>query len=349
MDTLTHALSGALLARATARDGDHLSVRRRVGVGFLAAAFPDSDFVIRLFNDPLTYFNLHRGVTHSLLMLPLWALLLAFLFALIWREHEHWRDYFAVTLMSIAMHIGGDVITAYGTKLLAPLSDWKASYPTTFIIDLWFTGIIAAALIASLIWRRSRIPAVSGLVVLAAYIGFQSLQLQQATHIGREYVAALGLKHATVRALPQPLSPFNWKIIVSDGDAYHIANVNLRRTQSPPTPAADAGFFTRLDAAYQPLGAMHWREVEKYSANPQWRPLAKTLWQTPQLASYRAFAEFPALDSVEQRKEGECVWYQDLRFVIRDFRSPFKFGLCRGKNHDWRLYRLTAAGAAPVL
>jgi inner membrane protein len=47
MDTLTHALSGALLARATApkRDDEKtLPLRRRLLVGFLAAAAPDLDF-----------------------------------------------------------------------------------------------------------------------------------------------------------------------------------------------------------------------------------------------------------------------------------------------------------------
>jgi len=43
MDTLTHALSGALLARATAPavSADVLPLRRRLAIGALAAAFPD--------------------------------------------------------------------------------------------------------------------------------------------------------------------------------------------------------------------------------------------------------------------------------------------------------------------
>ncbi|HEY0721249.1 MAG TPA: metal-dependent hydrolase, partial [Gammaproteobacteria bacterium] len=62
MDTLTHALSGALLARVVA---PHLSqvgaptLRRALVVGALSAAFPDSDAVIGLVSDQLTYLNLH--------------------------------------------------------------------------------------------------------------------------------------------------------------------------------------------------------------------------------------------------------------------------------------------------
>ncbi|MEX0638494.1 MAG: metal-dependent hydrolase, partial [Burkholderiales bacterium] len=77
MDTLTHALSGALLARATApKDAPPRSIPRRVAAGFFAAAAPDLDFVLA-FVSPLVYLEQHRGPTHSVILLPLWALLLS--------------------------------------------------------------------------------------------------------------------------------------------------------------------------------------------------------------------------------------------------------------------------------
>ena len=93
MDTLTHALSGALLARATEPKDprpDQLPRRARMWVGFWAAAFPDSDFITR-FIDPLTYLSVHRGITHSVIMLPLWALGLSLLFMLLARGKYSWR------------------------------------------------------------------------------------------------------------------------------------------------------------------------------------------------------------------------------------------------------------------
>jgi inner membrane protein len=72
MDTLTHALSGALLARATTGiEKPALPLGRRIGIGFMVAAFPDID-VVATWISPLAYLYHHRGVTHSLLMLPLW-------------------------------------------------------------------------------------------------------------------------------------------------------------------------------------------------------------------------------------------------------------------------------------
>jgi len=44
VDTLTHALSGALLARATASE-EPRAIPRRIAAGFFACAAPDLDFV----------------------------------------------------------------------------------------------------------------------------------------------------------------------------------------------------------------------------------------------------------------------------------------------------------------
>src|SRR3954465_15655567 len=91
MDTLTHALSGALLARATnPKDAPPRSLPRRIAAGFFACAAPDLDFVVGSAGS-VAYLAQHRGVTHSLILLPLWALLLSWVLAKILREPRGWR------------------------------------------------------------------------------------------------------------------------------------------------------------------------------------------------------------------------------------------------------------------
>src|SRR3954469_8515870 len=193
MDTLTHALSGALLGRATAsRDPAHgaLSVRARMVIGFVSAAFPDSDIVVTPLA-PLAYLYNHRGVTHSLLVLPLWAVLIGLASAyLIWRNPARWRACAGMAALGIAAHIVADLITPYGTQIFAPLSDMRYAWSTTFIIDLWFSGFILAGLLASAIWRKSRVPALVALAVLVAYVGFQWLQRQRALDFGEAHARA---------------------------------------------------------------------------------------------------------------------------------------------------------------
>lgn len=95
MDPFTHALSGALLTRAAARHSTEspsgqpeLPLRLQILTGFAAAAFPDIDLVLRLI-DTLTYLNWHQGPTHSIILLPLWAWLLAWLFSRLTRQANH--------------------------------------------------------------------------------------------------------------------------------------------------------------------------------------------------------------------------------------------------------------------
>jgi inner membrane protein len=135
----------------------------------------------------------HRGVTHSLVLLPFWAIVVAWALAKVLREPGGWRAFYVVCAAAIALHIACDVITSYGTMIFAPFSDWRAAIGTTFIIDLWFSGIIVAGLIASAIAWRSRLPAVAALAVLIGYVGFPFVQRQHALEFAREYADAHGL------------------------------------------------------------------------------------------------------------------------------------------------------------
>jgi len=336
MDTLTHALSGALLARATApKESTPGSLPRRVAAGFLACAAPDLDFVTSFFG-PVAFLENHRGVTHSLVVLPLWALLCSWILARILREPRGARALYGVTAMAIALHIAGDVITTYGTMILAPLSGWRAQIGTTFIIDLWFSGIIVAGLAFSAIMRGSRWPAVAGCALLAGYVGFQYLQKEKAIGFGERYARDQGLHGASVNVQPRPVSPFNWTVFVSDADAHRFAHVNLAR-EAPRAYREGDGFIARLDSAYEPLASAHWEIRSRYGDGAD-KALAQQAWNSPAMAVYRWFADLPAYDG---RSTGStCVWFIDLRFDApgRGTRLPFRYGACRdGPETPWQL------------
>ena len=340
MDTLTHALSGALFARATAAAApvSRGALARRLAAGFFACAAPDLDFIVS-FLGPLEYLRNHRGVTHSLLLLPLWAILLSWLLAKLLREPGGWRALYGVTALGIGAHIAGDLITSFGTIVFAPFSDWRAGLGTTFIIDLWFSGIILAGLVASLVWRGSRVPAVAASVVLAGYLVFQGFMKQEALEFGKRYAAERGMSEAAVRAEPRPVSPFNWTVFVSDSRTHRYANVNLVRRE-PRELAADAGFIARLDAAYLPLAQARWESQTRYGSQALTEVVAIDAWNSPALQTFRWFAELPAFDGITEGSD--CVWFRDLRFAApgRGDDSPFRYGACRGATGgDWRAYQ----------
>jgi inner membrane protein len=328
-------------------------VGRRTFVGFVAAAFPDSDFIAGWLGGPLATLYHHRGITHSLLLIPLWSVLLALVFAALWRWKPGWRAYFGVCALGIGIHIAGDWITGYGTMLFAPLSDARYALSTTFIIDLWFTGIILAGLLGTWMWKHSRVPATAGLVVLTAYVGLQWVAQQQAIQFGERYAQTAGIAEAQVSAVPRPVSPFNWTVMVADPLRYHYAHVNLLRTMPRPAPGPDDGFMRRLDAPYLPLAQATWERVERYGEGPE-RALVREAYVQPGFAFFRWFAAYPAHYRLDRNGERACVWFKDLRFVTPGMdevrrRIPFRYGMCRANGRGWEPFRLIGDAEAQPL
>ena len=341
MDTLTHALSGALLARATAsRDASPRSIPRRVAAGFFACALPDMDFVIG-FIGPVEYLMNHRGATHSLLLLPLWAFLVAWVLAKILREPRGWRALYGVSALGIGAHIAGDLITSYGTMILAPLSNERFAWGTTFIIDLWFTGIILAGLALSAWQYRSRLPSIAACAALVGYVIFQAWAKSEALEFASLHAASLGRANAEISAYPRAVSPFNWTVYVSDEDVHRFAHINLMRKEAKT--AAD-GFVARLDAPFLPLSEARWETRARFGSTREEIALARSAWESGALDFFRWFAAKPAFDS---RTAGStCIWFIDLRFVNpgRDW-VPFRFGACRDSAAaPWQTYERSDSG-----
>ncbi len=324
-----------MLARATApKDAPPGSLPRRVAAGFLACAAPDLDFVLS-YAGPVVYLEQHRGVTHSVLLLPLWALLLSWLLAKILREPRGWRALYGVTALSLAAHIAGDLITSFGTVIFAPVSDWRAAIGTTFIIDLWFSGIILAGLLLSVVFRKSRLPAIAAGALLAGYVGFQYVQREKALDFGREYAAAQNIRDAVVSVHPRPVTPFNWTVFVSDPGAHRFAHVNLVRREPRRYRPGD-GFIAQIDSPYLPLDQAVWVTRTRYGYPPV-DDLARQAWSSPALGFFRWFADVPAFDGMTEGST--CVWFSDLRFLTPGREgTPFRFGACRARaDAPWQL------------
>ena len=337
MDTLTHALSGALLARATApKDAPPRSLPHRVAAGFFACAAPDLDFVLSYFG-PVEYLLHHRGVTHSIILLPLWALGVSWVLAKVLREPRGWRALYGITALALAAHIVGDLITSFGTMIFAPFSNWRAAIGTTFIIDLWFSGIIVAGLLLSVAFWKSRWPALAASATLIAYVGFQYVQQQNAIDFGEQYAREQSYREVKVTAYPRPPSAFNWTVFVSDDETHRYANVNLVRREPLRYQPGD-GFIARIDSPYLPLDQAVWTTRPRYGDPPMDR-LGKEAWNAPALDFFRWFADMPAFDGVTE--SSTCVWFADLRFMTpgRDV-LPFRFGACRERpDGTWRAFQ----------
>lgn len=358
MDNLTHALSGALLAKAVApvrpAPGSPTLGQRMLASTIATGVVPDLDFVVGWIS-PLSYLFHHRGVTHSLVMLPLWALLLGALWSWLHaRNLRLWRDYAGIFAMGIALHIAGDVITSYGTQVLAPLSDLRFTLSTTFIIDLWLLGILAAGLALAMSARRSRVPALFACLAVVSYIGFQALQRERALEIGAAYARQAGLQDVKVRALPAPLSPFNWVVVTQQPAELRYAYISLWRDAVPPPLDDKAGFFARVGAPYLPPASAQWVLRGLYGnssgnnneSDAATRAMIEDAWRAPAFAFFRWFADYPMFYRLERSGADTCVWFEDLRFLTPGRKQvPFRYGLCRAGGGEWRPHRLEADGS----
>jgi membrane-bound metal-dependent hydrolase YbcI (DUF457 family) len=153
MDTITHGIAGALIGKAVFRGEDmfasHPMNRGRIITWslMLGAIFPDSD-VIRDFlsSDKLLIVTWHRSITHSLVMLPIWALLLAGITRAFARQRK-WEapSFAALTAIygaGLLSHILLDLVTTFGTMIWSPL-DWaRPAWDLIFIVDFTLTAIL---------------------------------------------------------------------------------------------------------------------------------------------------------------------------------------------------------------
>jgi membrane-bound metal-dependent hydrolase YbcI (DUF457 family) len=153
MDTITHGIAGALLAKAAFKGGDVFppqpinKARVITWSVMLGSIFPDAD-VLResLSSDPMLIVTWHRSLTHSLLCLPVWTLLLS-AFTLLLCQWRKWSCPSFLALCGlwaagILSHIFLDLVTTFGTMIWSPLAWSRPAWDILFIIDFTFTAIL---------------------------------------------------------------------------------------------------------------------------------------------------------------------------------------------------------------
>ena len=240
--------------------------------------------------------------------------------------------------VSVVSHITSDLITVYGTQILAPLSTWRASIGITFIIDPWFTLIVLAGFMAGFKDSATLLPRAS-LVVLLAYLLFQGGLKQQALALGRDHVQREAIPALRVAAFPQPFSPFNWKIVVEAADYYDVGYTNLSGGYAGS--GVGRGFWDQVRATYRSPGLMTWLQQRRYGDPGAEAERVKRLWTHPELNYFRRFAQLPVLYRIDWEGERSCVWFTDLRYVLPYMTPPFRYGLCRdGAETPWQVERL---------
>jgi membrane-bound metal-dependent hydrolase YbcI (DUF457 family) len=166
MDTITHGVAGALISKAVCggedlfRSGPINRARIITWSLMLGAIFPDSDiFREWLSSNPLLILTWHRSITHSLVSMPFFALLLAALT----RWFIRWRKWDApsfwvlagIYALGILSHIFLDLVTSFGTMIWSPLEWSRPAWDLIFIIDFTFIALLLGPQILAWVYRKS--------------------------------------------------------------------------------------------------------------------------------------------------------------------------------------------------
>ncbi|PLR97520.1 metal-dependent hydrolase [Bacillus sp. T33-2] len=148
MDTITHTLFGLALYGAI----DKKDMQRPARSAFLftavgASQIPDIDVVSQLWDNEGMYQMWHRGITHSVLLTPVWALLFLSLSYLFFRVKD--KKLFFLAWIAVLIHDTSDLFNAWGTGYFEPVSNIRLTFGTVPIIDFMVWLILGAAFLAS--------------------------------------------------------------------------------------------------------------------------------------------------------------------------------------------------------
>jgi membrane-bound metal-dependent hydrolase YbcI (DUF457 family) len=308
MDTISHAVAGSVLARSLA---ERPGARAALLLGAAAAIVPDLDFLF--FSSRLEYIQEHRGWTHSFLVMPFLALLLALLVKLFTRAARI-GTLWLFAAVGLTSHILFDWITSFGTMFLTPLSRERFSLDWVFILDPVFTLVCLGTFVLALVRRdRARRIALFGSGILFSYIAICAVLHARALETWNRMDAPPA--GARVAVLPQFLSPFRWLGLSETREEIHAAFFDIgpfaRGIDDPQPPKKWTEILQSLSDYYPPPERAR---VERYPKPPDSRPL-EAARQLPDWSVYLAFARFPLETVYAEGDGGATVIVQDLRFL----------------------------------
>ena len=138
-------------------------------VGCCAGLAPDLDIFIRSTSDPLLKLEYHRQFTHSLIFIPIGALIVTFFSRLLFKKYLSWGDTYFFSLLGFATHGLLDACTSYGTQLLWPFSDERISWNYISVIDPFLTIPVILAIIFAIIMKNKNLT-LFGILYILIYV-----------------------------------------------------------------------------------------------------------------------------------------------------------------------------------
>ena len=223
MDPVTQGAFGAIFAQT-------ISSKKKILVGSIVGCFaglaPDLDIFIRSASDPLLKLEYHRQFTHSLIFIPIGALIVTFFSRLLFKKYLSWGETYFFSFIGFATHGLLDACTSYGTQLLWPFSDERISWNYISVVDPFLTIPVILAIIFAIIMKNKYIT-LFGIVYILVYLTFGAYQENRAQFVGKSIANLRGHESKDLTAKPSLGNLFLWKTIYEDDGFYYVDAVRL--------------------------------------------------------------------------------------------------------------------------
>lgn len=219
MDTITHTLFGlTLYGTFDKKDFSKQEKRALLFTTIVGSQIPDIDVISRIWDTEGQYQMWHRGITHSIFMVPVWAILLALLCYLFWRVKD--RRIFLMGALAVFVHNTSDLFNAWGTGYLEPFSTVRITFGTIPIIDFVIWGVMLTGFIIA---KKSKWPSYRVYrFVWVAIVLHVTIQTSQGYIIYQQISP-----NYEQQALSAGFVPWNYTVFGKNGGTVEVVQANL--------------------------------------------------------------------------------------------------------------------------
>lgn len=219
MDTVTHTLFGfTLYGTIDKKDIDKDIKRSLFLTSIVGSQIPDIDVISKLWDSEGMYQMWHRGITHSLFLVPIWALLIWGLCFLLFKVKD--KRVLYTGLIAVFIHNTSDIFNAWGTGYFEPFSQMRITFGTIPIIDFVYWAFMIGAFILTRYVKENKhriFKLAWGLMIL--HVSIQSIQGYLIYNQHEEAYNQLALSASFV--------PWNYTIIGKKEHIVEIKDVSL--------------------------------------------------------------------------------------------------------------------------
>lgn len=263
MDPVTHGLIGASAAQTASSEN---TIRTASLAGFFSALLADLDVFISDPADPLLNLEIHRQFSHSLIFIPVGALIATGLLWWFMQNRLSFKELYIYSILGYATSGLADTLTSYGTKLLWPFWDERFALNLISVFDPLFSlGILAAVIFA--FYQRKLYLSGFAWGWIACYLIFAMVQQNRAQIIAENL--AKQRNHHIERLVVKPTiaNQLLWSTRYISSDSLFADGIQLTPFVNPKIYEGESAELLDWQQKYQSYkGSTLYNDIRRFSA-----------------------------------------------------------------------------------